>query len=90
MLSLYRRLIDLRRSSAALSVGSYRQLYVTDDLLFYSREYGERSVAVALNFSNSARSLAALARGGRRIVLSTYLDAGEPGVLRPDEGLILE
>jgi len=90
MLSLYRRLIDLRRASPALSVGSYRQVFVDDDLLVYARQHGDQEVLVALNFSHSPRPLPPGVGHGRRHVLSTYLDEGEPGVLRPDEGLLLE
>lgn len=90
MLSLYRKLIELRRSSAALSIGSYRQVYGDDDLLVYSRQDGQHEVLVALNLSHTSRSLPAGTGDGRRQVLSTYLDAGEPGALRPDEGLVLE
>jgi glycosidase len=90
MLSLYRRLIDLRRARPALSVGSYRQLFVDDDLLVYARRHGDQEVLVALNFSHSRRPLPAGIGEGLRQMLSTYLEAGQPGVLRPDEGLLLE
>jgi alpha-glucosidase len=90
MLNLYRALIDLRRTSAALSVGSYRQVFVDDDLLVFARRHAEQERLVALNLSDSPRRLPAGIGPGRKTVLSTYLDAGEPGVLRPDEGLVLE
>jgi glycosidase len=90
MLSLYRRLIDLRRASPALSVGSYRQVFVDDDLLVYSRTSGDRRLLVALNFSHSPRQLPPGMSAGLRPLLSTYLDVADAGVLRPDEGLLLE
>jgi alpha-glucosidase len=90
MLSLYRRLIELRRASPALSVGSYRQEYVDDDLFIFSRESSDSRVFVALNFSHSQRSLPPGVGDGLRMLLSTHLDHGQPGVLRPDEGLLLE
>jgi alpha-glucosidase len=90
MLSLYRRLIDLRRASPALSVGSYRQVFVDDDLLVYWRTSGDRRVLVALNFSHSPRPLPPGMSTGLRPVLSTYVDVADGGVLRPDEGLLLE
>jgi glycosidase len=90
MLSLYRRLIELRRARPALSVGSYRQVYVDDDLFIYARRHGAREVLVALNFSGAERALPPGAADGLRPVLSTYLDEAELGVLRADEGLLLE
>jgi len=90
MLSLYRRLIELRRASPALSVGAYRQDFIDDDLFIYSRKSGSRRVLVALNFAHAERQLPPGIGAERRQVLSTYLDAGQPGVLRPDEGVLLE
>jgi alpha-glucosidase len=47
LLSLYRRLIALRQSEAALSVGSYEAVPADGDLLAYIREHdGERFVVV--------------------------------------------
>ncbi len=51
LLSLYRRLIALRRSSAALTEGAYRPVTVTDDVLAYERVAGGRRVLIALNFA---------------------------------------
>ena len=90
MLSLYRRLIELRRGTPALSVGSYRQVHVDDDLFIYSREFGERRVLVALNFSHSVRPVPPGVADGLRPLLSTHLDEAKPGVLRADEGVLLE
>jgi alpha-glucosidase len=90
MLSLYRRLIELRRSSLALSVGAYCQVYVDDDLFIYARELGSRRVMVALNFSHGERALPPGVGEELRPVLSTHLDEVERGVLRADEGLLLE
>jgi alpha-glucosidase len=49
--NLYRRLLALRRASAALTRGSYRPFTVTDELFCYLREAGDERVMVALNFS---------------------------------------
>ena len=89
ILSLYRRLIDLRRASPALCVGAYRQVYVDDDLLVYARQHADQELLVALNFSAVARPLSPGVGNGRRTLVSTHLDEGEPGVLRADEGLVL-
>jgi alpha-glucosidase len=89
MLSLYRRLIELRRASPALSVGSFREIYVDDDVLVYGRDSGAERRVVALNLSHAERQLPGELEGGHHLILSTYLDSGEPGRLRPDEGVIL-
>jgi alpha-glucosidase len=90
MLRLYRRLIDLRRSSAALSAGAYRTIHVDDDVLVFARTHGDEEVVVALNLSGEAQALPTAVGQRRRVVLSTHLDdGGEPTQLRPDEGLIL-
>jgi len=86
MLSLYRRLIELRRSTPALSVGSYRRLYVDADVLVFARE----ELSVALNFSHVERELPTGLASGNCVLLSTYLDdSATPNRLRPDEGVIL-
>jgi alpha-glucosidase len=51
MLSLYRRLIELRHTEAALSVGAYREILVTPEILVFERIYASRRLLVALNFS---------------------------------------
>jgi alpha-glucosidase len=90
MLSLYRRLIKLRRASPALSVGAYRHVHVDDHMFVFARRHGEREMVVALNFGHAELPLPAGVGKGLRQVLSTYLDEGKPGVLRPDEGVLLE
>jgi alpha-glucosidase len=89
MLSLYRRLIELRRASPALSVGNFRHVYVDDDRLVYAREHAGQQLIVALNMSHAERELPEQIASEQHIILSTYLDGGEPGRLRPDEGIIL-
>jgi alpha-glucosidase len=49
MLSLYRRLIALRRAEAAFSVGNYRPVIAPSDLIAYLREAGARRFLVVLN-----------------------------------------
>jgi len=91
MLSLYRRLIELRRASPALSVGSYHQLYVDDTTLVFERDAGDQRRVVALNLSADERALPD-AVGSLPVILSTHLDrAAEPAtVLRPHEGVLLD
>ncbi len=81
MLSLYRRLLALRRESDDLTIGDYRTLSAGDGVLAYAR--GERT-AVALNLTSEPRPLPV----DGTVVLSTHLDAGGDG-LRADEGVLL-
>jgi glycosidase len=92
MLSLHRRLIELRRSTPALSVGGYTPVHTDDDLLVYERSSNGERRLVALNLSHAPRTLA-WTEPGARIVLSTHLDregeVGEQFELRADEGVVM-
>ncbi len=72
MLSLYRRLIQLRREEPALVAGDYRPLVAEGSLMAYLREHGEQRLLVALNLGPgpSQLSLGALGAGGE-IVIAT-------------------
>jgi alpha-glucosidase len=50
--NLYRRLLRLRKTMPALSVGSYRPRAVDDDLLVYFREFDDTTLVVALNLTS--------------------------------------
>jgi alpha-glucosidase len=94
MLSLHRRLSELRRAEPALHVGSYAPVAATGDLLAYLREGGGRRFLVALNLGGQAATLGASALGSGRIVISTHLDRTGEQVrgdltLRGDEGVIV-
>jgi alpha-glucosidase len=94
MLSLYRRLLALRRASAALMAGRYRPLPADGACFVYWREArGERRL-IALNFTAEPQAIAVPGATAGQIVLSTYLDREErvdlaPLTLRPHEGVIL-
>jgi len=93
ILTLYRRLIALRRAEPALSVGEYAPLESRGKVLAYQRLSGDRRLAILLNLSGDPQVHAAGPLAGR-ILLSTHLDresepAGTPLHLRPHEGLIL-
>jgi alpha-glucosidase len=96
MLALTRRLIELRRSTLALTTGSYRPIEeVPDDCFVYLRQSGSQRYLIALNFSGDEQTLKLSEMGNGRIVLSTYLDREEPIDLallrlRSDEGYIIE
>ncbi len=92
MLMLHRSLLELRRTTASLAVGSYRRVYTDDNVLVYEREAGGQRRRVALNLSGSPREVAWSGPRGR-ILLSTHLDRSDEGVagrlkLRADEGVV--
>ena len=72
MLSLYRRLIALRRAEPALSVGSYESLSLDPECLAYGRSYGEERFVILLNFSDATREVVIPEGSGpARILLSS-------------------
>jgi len=90
LLSFYRRMLALRRSSVPLRLGSYRTIEAPNGVFAYTREADGQSVDVALNFTDSERVLV-MPKGD--LVLSTDDDrrAGERVeglVLKPNEGVI--
>ena len=92
-LHLYRRLLALRRSEAALSIGAWSPLAADGDLLAYERSHAGRRLVVALNLGHGP--LAADLPAAGRVLLSTHLDRDGEAVagrveLRPDEGVIVE
>jgi len=96
ILALYRRLIELRRLEPALSVGDFAALPVSNDLMAYTRKFGEQRLLTLLNFSSLVRSfdLSAL-EAQATMLLSTHLDReraalGDDIQLRADEGVIVE
>jgi alpha-glucosidase len=96
ILTLYRRLLQLRKSRPALSVGSYESVATTGDLLAYIRRAEGEAFLIALNLGEGPYQLALESLGlqGRRM-LSTYLDGHEEETtpdltLRANEGVIVE
>jgi alpha-glucosidase len=96
ILSLYKRLIEVRRAQEALSVGEFAHLPADEDLIAYVRKAGDRRILVVLNLGSNERSfdLGELACSCR-LLLSSYLDQNPKSLankiaLRPDEGLIIE
>lgn len=95
ILSLYRRLIALRRAHPALTLGCIEGVEVVGTVLVYRRRYGAERLAILLNMGHETcvvpRSEPAVAA---HVLLSSYLDGGaaiarEVMTLRPAEGLIL-
>jgi alpha-glucosidase len=96
ILTLYHRLIQLRRAEPALAVGEFAPLPADDDLIAYVRKTDERRLVVVLNLSATARSFSLSDLQCRAaLLLSTHLDRnrvelGDQLELRPDEAVIIE
>ncbi len=96
MLSLFRRLIELRHAYPALTIGTHRSIDTGSDEVFaYLRETQGQRMLVVLNLGSSSQTLDLLAANNHgTIVCSTHLDRLESVELsrlaiRADEGLIL-
>ena len=96
ILTLYHRLVELRREHAALAYGDYEPVAMTGDLLAYIRRLGNRRLLMALNLGNDphAVSFAEAIKERGRIVISTHLDREEEIMdgdlnLRANEGVII-
>ncbi len=96
MLTLYRRLLALRRSEPALEIGQYRPIPAEGDILAYLRSRKDRQFLMVVNLGGHECAYQAempIVHG--RIALSTHLDRQGEEVqgsvkLRPDEGVIIE
>jgi len=95
ILTLYRRLLALRRAFPALSIGDFGLLNVEDDILVYERRHGPQRLIVALNFGERQRRLQLpdWARASR-LLLSTRENAalveGGSLLLGSNEAVVLE
>jgi alpha-glucosidase len=92
ILTLYRRLIALRRSRAALLTGQMQGIGAEKSVLRYERVHGEERLLVLLNMAHDAAEVKAPAG---RVLLSTSLDredelVGGMVALRSAEGLVIE
>jgi alpha-glucosidase len=97
MLTLYRKLLALRRGELALEVGSFEAVTAQGDALAYIRRSpgGGSDFLIALNLGDEPHHLSrSSSEPIGEVVLSTYLDReGEPVEgeihLRGDEGLVI-
>ncbi len=95
VLYLYRRLIGLRHTSRALSLGALTMLDLADGVLGYERRAGDESYVVAINLTGGAVELVGSDRGvldDRSVaVASDGIDEGRPlsGSLRGDQAVVL-
>jgi len=96
LLSLYRRLLQLRRTSPALHAGSYRSAAGAHEGTYvYHRCLGEQEFLVALNFTAAEVMLQLEDARSGRLLLSTELDREESVrlsrcALRAHEGIVIE
>jgi alpha-glucosidase len=95
LLSLYRRLIALRQSEPALSIGSYRGLEAEGDVLAYLREEGATRFLLVLNLGSKAATFEVPEDVGKGLV-ALATDRGRQGEevggeveLRGDEGVVV-
>ncbi len=96
LLNLYRRLIEVRRTSAALRRGTHRSIFgVGPDVLAWTREFGDERVLVLLNVGDEPRScdLGALPERSGTVAVATSERRGSVAldglVLEPLEGIAL-
>ena len=71
LLTLYRRLIALRRAEPALALGAYTTLAGGPTVLAFRRAHAGRAVLVALNFADLPCEVELPGAGGGRLLLST-------------------
>jgi alpha-glucosidase len=96
ILSLCKRLIDLRRAEPALSIGDFSAVPAEGDLMAYVRKAEQRRLLIVLNLGGQPQSFSVADLECRAaVLLSTHLDRSGEEVsdeltLRPDEGLVLE
>jgi alpha-glucosidase len=95
ILNLYKRLMSVRRKSAALARGTYAPYVAESDLLIYFREFEDQRVLIVLNLTHVDHAItlpAGQIEGS--VLVSIFGDRdGEPVadtvVLRADEGLVI-
>lgn len=90
ILSLYRRLLTLRRARPALHHGAIRLLEGDDEVLQYERSAGNERLLVALNLNAGRRDLRLPDGLAPRLLASTLRGRTFDGTLLPDEGQVLE
>ncbi|HEU4326296.1 MAG TPA: alpha-amylase family glycosyl hydrolase [Roseiflexaceae bacterium] len=94
LLSLYRRLIALRRATPALAVGTCVEVVGQDDLLTYVREHGAQRMLVVLNMGSQPQTVELGGRSGRVVLATQRAREGQAVAgaldLGGDEGLVLE
>ena len=85
MLTLYRRLLALRRAEPALAVGSFALVDAPAGVLAYRRQHGNRDLLILLNLTD--RNVTIEWQGAP--LFSTRDGEPEPGMLWANEGIIV-
>jgi alpha-glucosidase len=93
MLTLYRRLLELRRRAPALNIGDYRAAPAQGDVLAYRRVEGDSQFLIALNLGGGDAVFSGMMPAGH-VVLSTHLDREGEAFngrieLRPADGVVV-
>ena len=93
ILSLYKRLLALRRSHEALRLGRYQTLTCRDDVFGFARSVGQEKLIVLLNFSHERRTVS-LGSDRATVLFSTVRDrsgerAASEFTLDPNEAVII-
>jgi len=86
MLTFYRRLLAVRRSTPALNEGAFTLVRAENDVLMYEREFAGIRRTIALNLSDEPRRIGSV-KG--EVILSTLGGRGVPSELRANEGVII-
>ena len=92
ILTLHRRLIELRRQRAVLRLGGYGEMRADGDCFVFERRLADERLAIVLNFGDKAVA-SRLIPIGAPVLLSSTLDRERrvaDGSLRPNEGVVLE
>jgi alpha-glucosidase len=94
LLTLTRRLLELRAHEPVLQAGIHEPLAGGDDVVAYLRTGNSRRMLVVLNFAGAPANYALGDGGAGSVVLSTFLDREGEEVadqvrLRADEGLVI-
>ena len=93
ILSLYRRLLALRRTYRALRIGQYETLICHDDVFGFARSSGQEKLIMLLNFSRERRTVSFESAAPTTVLLSTMRDrsgetVGSEFTLDPNEAVI--
>ena len=92
MLTLYRKLIGLRRAYPALMCGSCRPAPSQDNVLSYERHHQDQRLLVVLNFESVPKEVTIHPRAEERVLVSTYMEPPAVSrflVLRSHEGIVI-
>jgi alpha-glucosidase len=90
MLTLYRKLLALRRARPALAAGAIRIEPSDEEVLQYERRDGDACLLVALNFGTWPREVRVEPDDVAGVLLSTNKRTDFDGRLEPNEGIILD